>query len=215
MLIDDVSLSGTEKRLRNEPVQARSAARLSTLLDAAAYVVDEVGCERLTTAMVAERAGASIGTVYRYFPDRVAVIEGLANRALSRFLARIEQEFDERGQLTLRERVDVIVTMLVEFSRNEPGYRVLRFGDTVEARVTGGIETTETALARQLGESIRRRDPGLHVEDLVFRLQVALALCEVLVHRAFAQSAEGDERLIAEARTVAAGYLEGFVGSSV
>ena len=60
---------------RNEPVQARSTARLTALLDAAAAVIDEIGYERLTTAMVAERAGASIGTVYRYFPDRIAVLQ--------------------------------------------------------------------------------------------------------------------------------------------
>ena len=63
--------------IRNEPVQARSTARLATLLDSAAAVISEIGYERLTTAMVAERAGASIGTVYRYFPDRIAVLQSL------------------------------------------------------------------------------------------------------------------------------------------
>ena len=67
-------MPGATALLRNEPVQARSTARLTSLLDAAAEVVDEIGFERLTTAMVAERAGASIGTVYRYFPDRIAVL---------------------------------------------------------------------------------------------------------------------------------------------
>ena len=71
--------------LRNEPVQARSAARLTSLLDAAASVVDELGYERLTTAMVAERAGSSIGTVYRYFPDRIAVLQALSARSLANF----------------------------------------------------------------------------------------------------------------------------------
>ena len=70
--------------IRNEPVQARSTARLAALLDAAAHVVDEIGYERLTTAMVAERAGASIGTVYRYFPDRIAVLQSLAARNAER-----------------------------------------------------------------------------------------------------------------------------------
>ncbi|MFD1713907.1 TetR/AcrR family transcriptional regulator [Amnibacterium flavum] len=215
MLIGDARSSSAESRLRNEPVQARSAARLSTLLDSAAAVVDEVGPERLTTAMVADRAGASIGTVYRYFPDRVAVIEGLANRALSRFLIKLEQEFDDRGDLTLGQLVDIIVATLVDFSRNEPGYRVLRFGDTVEARVTGGVETTESALARQLGELLRRHEPDLAFDDLAFQLQVALAMCEVLVHRAFVSDPDGDPRFIEEARTVAAGYLAGHSSRSV
>ena len=74
--------------LRNEPVQARSTARLSALLNAAAAVIDEIGYERLTTAMVAEKAGASIGTVYRYFPDRIAVLQSLSARNLAEFSSR-------------------------------------------------------------------------------------------------------------------------------
>src|SRR6188768_2997276 len=81
--------------LRNEPVQARSTARLAGLLDAAAAVIDELGYERLTTAMVAERAGASIGTVYRYFPDRIAVLQALAARNLERTLERTVVEIND------------------------------------------------------------------------------------------------------------------------
>ena len=84
MVAQDIVENAPDARaaLRNEPVQARSTARLSALLDAAAQIVDEIGYERLTTAMVAERAGASIGTVYRYFPDRIAVLQALAARNL-------------------------------------------------------------------------------------------------------------------------------------
>ena len=57
---------------------------MGALLDAACQTMHEVGYEQLTTAMVAERAGASIGTVYRYFPDRVAVLQAVAARNLER-----------------------------------------------------------------------------------------------------------------------------------
>src|SRR5580698_9128788 len=91
--------------LRNEPVQARSTARLTALLDAAAAAIDELGYERLTTAMVAERAGASIGTVYRYFPDRIAVLQALASRNLERILASLRSAIADRGNKTWRESV--------------------------------------------------------------------------------------------------------------
>lgn len=197
----------SDLRLRTEPVQARSAARLSALLDAAAAVVDKVGYERLTTALVAEMAGASIGTVYRYFPDRLAVIEGLANRALSRFLIRVEQEFDDRGPISVADRVEIIVDTLVDFYRNEPGYRVIRFGDIIDARVADGMDTADSTLALALAEVMHRRDPDLRADDLTFRLQVALATCEVLVHRAFASRTGGDARFIAEAKTLGTLYL--------
>ncbi|UFU14584.1 TetR/AcrR family transcriptional regulator [Curtobacterium sp. C1] len=61
--------------LRNDPVQARSAATLERILDAARFLAQGTGYDRFTTAHVADRAGVSIGTVYRYFPDRVAILD--------------------------------------------------------------------------------------------------------------------------------------------
>src|SRR5476649_313567 len=96
---------GASATLRNEPVQARSTARLTALLDAAAAAIDELGYERLTTAMVAERAGASIGTVYRYFPDRIAVLQALAARNLERLLVGIHAAVRDSHNATWREAV--------------------------------------------------------------------------------------------------------------
>src|SRR3982750_4331011 len=87
-----IASRATAALIRNEPVQARSTARLAALLDAAAQVVHEIGYERPTTAMGAERAGASIGTVYRYFPDRIAVLQSLAARNAERLTDRVLAE---------------------------------------------------------------------------------------------------------------------------
>src|SRR3954447_8939729 len=119
MSIDE--LLGTDVLLRNEPVQARSAARLSSLLDAAAEVVEEIGYERLTTAMVAERAGASIGTVYRYFPDRIAVLQALGARNLDRVLTRAIDELVDPKHDNWAEALGSSFGLLVEMFRSEPG----------------------------------------------------------------------------------------------
>src|SRR5579875_3042711 len=83
--------------VRTEPIQERSAARIDALLDAAAEVVDEIGFDRLTTAMVAERAGASIGTVYRYFPDRIVLLQALRDRALLRYRHSVVAAIDAQA----------------------------------------------------------------------------------------------------------------------
>jgi hypothetical protein len=66
--------------VRHPPKQARSNASLRKLADAARllYNTPSVGRDRLTTALVSELAGVSIGTVYRYFPDRVALLDYIA-----------------------------------------------------------------------------------------------------------------------------------------
>jgi AcrR family transcriptional regulator len=198
--------------LRNEPIQARSAARLSALLDAAAAAVDEVGVDRLTTALVAERSGASIGTVYRYFPDRVAVLDGLSHRVLERLVARLEAAGREPSTGSegdpVEARVSQLVDALVDSHRNEPGHRALRLGAAAET-VRHGDETAEDAVVRAFGRGLS----AAGIDDPPFRLRVALASCEVLVHRAFLDSVEGDPRLIAEAKVLAARYLAQHSGS--
>jgi AcrR family transcriptional regulator len=63
--------------LRNKPVQERSQARLLDIMDAAREALADpaIGRDRFTTADVARISGCSIGTVYRYFPDRVAILD--------------------------------------------------------------------------------------------------------------------------------------------
>ncbi len=200
-------LLGSDLLLRNEPVQARSAARLSSLLDAAAEVVEEVGYERLTTAMVAERAGASIGTVYRYFPDRIAVLEGLSARAFRRFLDRVTEQYRESSLETVEERVSAAVDVYVDLYRTERGFRVVRFGDVVDVRLLDGRRSNTEVLAERLADIAGQRGSRHDPEDLVFRLQVVIALAEALVHRAFVADPRGDESFLAEAKAVAVAYL--------
>ena len=104
-MIEDI-LVGTQETvsagaLRVEPAQERSLARIDALLDAAAAVVDEVGFDRLTTAQVAELSGASIGTVYRYFPDRIALLAALHDRAVLRYRVAASEELERRQPAVL------------------------------------------------------------------------------------------------------------------
>ena len=61
--------------LRNEPIQGRSITTLESIEEAARVVINRVGRDSFTTAMIAEESGRSIGTIYRYFPDRVSILD--------------------------------------------------------------------------------------------------------------------------------------------
>jgi AcrR family transcriptional regulator len=193
--------------VRNEPVQARSAARLETLLDAAAAIVDEVGYERLTTAMVAERAGASIGTVYRYYPDRIALLRGLSARSFQRYVASVAGGVDEL--LSNGSWVDAVNTAVDAYAhmlRTEPGFRAIRFGDTLDLGAEGVALGNNGVLAREIARILAGRFAWTS-EELLFALEVALEMMDALLSRAFSVDANGDERFIEEARVVMREYL--------
>ena len=115
--------------VRTEPIQERSAARIDALLDAAAEVVDEIGFDRLTTAMVAERAGASIGTVYRYFPDRIVLLQGLRDRAVLRYRHSVVAAIHAQSPAHWWNAVECAIDAFVGMFRTEPGFRIIRFTD--------------------------------------------------------------------------------------
>lgn len=61
----------------------RAEARPDEVLDAAMAVFTERGFAGAKVEEIAERAGVSKGTVYLYFPSKVALIEGIIQRAVA------------------------------------------------------------------------------------------------------------------------------------
>jgi len=56
------------------PSQARSRITFDRILSVAKEIIVEQGIASLNTNLVAERAGINIGTVYHYFPDKIAIL---------------------------------------------------------------------------------------------------------------------------------------------
>ncbi len=77
---------------RVRPVQARAKHTVDVILDSAAVLLDEVGIDAFNTNLLAERAGVAVRSVYRYYPNKLAVIVGVAERQASEWqtlLARL------------------------------------------------------------------------------------------------------------------------------
>jgi AcrR family transcriptional regulator len=68
---------------RITPRQARARASVEAVLEAAAQLLERDGAAGFNTNAVAERAGVSIGTLYRYFPDKRAILLALARREMA------------------------------------------------------------------------------------------------------------------------------------
>ena len=78
---------------RRQPVQARSRETVGRILDAAALLLEEGGVEAVTTRAIAERAGITAPSLYRFFADREQVLDALIEQHLERlsdYLAEAE-----------------------------------------------------------------------------------------------------------------------------
>ncbi|MFB1296474.1 TetR/AcrR family transcriptional regulator [Mycobacterium sp. pW049] len=68
-------------RARSLPQQQRAREMRRRILDTALRLIAGRGAAVLTTQAVADAAHVSIGTVYRYFPDRAAIVAELVDEA--------------------------------------------------------------------------------------------------------------------------------------
>jgi len=74
----------TEPAMRRTPVQARSRRRLAAIVDCAAELFAERGFEATTIDAIAEAADTSVGSLYQFFPNKLAVFRAVAEDALER-----------------------------------------------------------------------------------------------------------------------------------
>ncbi len=80
---------------RKTPLQARSAVTVAAILDGTIQVLVACGKERLTTTLVARRAGVSVGTLYQYFPNKSALLQAALRRHMDEVGRAVEEACEQ------------------------------------------------------------------------------------------------------------------------
>lgn len=196
----------TTLSVRAEPVQQRSAERITSLLDAAAELIDQGGIDGLTTSDVATRSGSSVGVVYRYFPNIQSLLKALAGRNMDKFQARV-RDIAADESLDLYRSIDAVIDAYIDLEHTEPGFRALRFGHIIEDRFLTRTANEDGGLARVLTELFGGKFGIEATPELMFDLQVLIEVADALLRRAFRFDPAGDERFIARLRQIVADQL--------
>lgn len=68
---------------KQQPTQQRSVETFELILEVTSRLLGEVGVERLSTNMVCEKAGISPPALYRYFPNKYAILKELGERLMA------------------------------------------------------------------------------------------------------------------------------------
>jgi AcrR family transcriptional regulator len=153
---------GLDPRLA--PKQVRSHAIVQAIVEAGRRLLAEEGAASLTTNQIAERAGVSIGSLYRYFPNREAILAAIYNADTSREAADLHSAPDAIDSPPLLEALVAIVDFQLERQRRllaqgQDFYREHHGAFTLGARMGGGeIEERMLQLLRQHADVVRVRD---------------------------------------------------------
>ena len=110
---------------KNKPRQERAKRTYEGILAAAAELLVEVGVERISTNIMAERAGITVPALYRYFPNKYAVLNALGAVLMDRqnevFQHWFEQYADEGNPLALLDRLYELLQQTYDVTREQTG----------------------------------------------------------------------------------------------
>ena len=103
---------------RKEPSQERSRALVDALVEATARILETQGPEEVTTNRVAEIAGASIGSLYQYFPNKESLLAAVIERELSHDMDLARTLLQQNAHRPLTELVQLLAEQLVDDTRS-------------------------------------------------------------------------------------------------
>ncbi|MCV6614099.1 MAG: TetR/AcrR family transcriptional regulator [Cellvibrionaceae bacterium] len=110
---------------KNKPQQQRAIQTYERILSASAELLDEIGVERISTNLIAERAEITVPALYRYFANKYAVLYTLGARLMDRqneVLADWHQSYFKPHQLgELFDNLDQLVRTTYEVTAAQQG----------------------------------------------------------------------------------------------
>lgn len=106
------------QRSTRTPRQSRAIRTVGAILDAAVAILGSEGYEGLNTNAVARRAGVNIATLYSYFPNKEAILEGLLERYNEQLVGQVQEELTRNPDK--RQRVGTLISAQVEQMLREP-----------------------------------------------------------------------------------------------
>jgi len=199
--------SAPSDRLRNAPIQARSRERLRRVLDAADKVLAAEGAEAFTTTRVATRAGVPIGSVYRFFPDKEAIVEALAVRYWSDLEDLVAGVVEVDAAEAVADPVGSVLDVLVAGFRARPGFLALWYGGLRTERVRDATRPTRVAIGSSVERLLTRHWPDAPRRTRARVAEMVVLAGDSLLREAFRRDRQGDSSLLAESKLMLRAYI--------
>ena len=212
-LLDELNLSQSSRRA---PMQPRSVQTMQRVADAASSLLCRMPLEELTTTRIAVEAGISIGALYRFFPDKQSIIDGVAVRHVGEFrrvverevLPEIEREMGNLNSFQPARMLNLVVDAYVAYLDEHPDFRALSFGRHISAATKEREASPVYGLPALLKDFMLERLEVPNSPELDLMLRVVSEAGERLIAFAYEQpTREERDRIVGEMKKMLAGYL--------
>ncbi|GEM76035.1 nucleoid occlusion factor SlmA [Vibrio sagamiensis] len=157
---------------------SKKSNRREEILQALARMLESTeGASRITTAKLAKQVGVSEAALYRHFPSKARMFEGLIEFIEDALMTRINRILeDEKDTL---ERIRMVMHLILAFSERNPGLTRILSGhalmfenERLRERINQLFERIETQLRQILRERKLREGKSFPVDERILAAQI-------------------------------------------
>jgi len=162
-------------------------SRKESILQSLARELEEKPGERITTAQLAKAVGVSEAALYRHFPSKAKMFEGLIEFIEETIFSLVSRILEDDKQAL--SRCEKILTLILSFADKNPGMTRLLVSDALvgeksrlRERINQFYERVGTQLKQVLRES-RLQGTQISDEQIVVYSRLLLSVIEGRLHR--------------------------------
>ncbi|OEF29465.1 nucleoid occlusion factor SlmA [Vibrio rumoiensis] len=156
----------------------RKTNRREEILQALAQMLESTdGASRITTAKLAKQVGVSEAALYRHFPSKARMFEGLIEFIEDALLSRINRILAEEKD-TLN-RIRLVLQLLLAFAERNPGLSRIMSGhalmfenERLRSRINQLFDRIEAQLRQILRERQIREGKSFSVDESILAAQL-------------------------------------------
>jgi len=156
----------------------KKSNRREEILQALAEMLESHdGASRITTAKLAKKVGVSEAALYRHFPSKARMFEGLIEFIEETLMSRINYILDDEKD-TLN-RIKMVMHLVLTFSERNPGLTRILSGhalmfenERLRERINQLYERIETSLRQILRERKIREGKSFPVDEHILASQL-------------------------------------------
>jgi transposase-like protein/AcrR family transcriptional regulator len=206
----------SDRTLRRQPQQKRGQQRVEKILIAAAEVFAEAGFAAATIQQIADRASTAVGSIYQFFPGKLAIFNALFAEHL-RLTETIEANFFaqdinfplDRG---ISEYIDAYA---IYYEQPIPRCIVVQYYlepiDGMDVMMAD-LPNLQSISFKRHANFYRQRNPNLTIAKSELLSEVAHKIVQGLVPNALKTDEKYRQDIYAEIKDVLYGYLNPHIG---
>ncbi|HEX7675014.1 MAG TPA: TetR/AcrR family transcriptional regulator [Bdellovibrio sp.] len=150
---------------RNQPQQARSQRTRGDILEATARLLNKYDEGSVSTNLIAKTTGISIGTLYKHYPNKDAILSDLIDLYIAEDIQSIQKALVEKSEnLNSKEIAEQVLEWILQTHKEQHRLRATLYSNlgrllknqkAFEARNEIGKRLTRSALGKVLTDPKR------------------------------------------------------------